>query len=223
LRFYCKNSRFELPSIPIPKPNPPTSIFPKPYAVGNNGNITIEDFRNSTLSKNSMRFDHGAIEMNLQITPTSIYLQPDHFRGLFFTSFGSTPCVNLTRFRNSYFHIQLKSIAKSQEFDIILRESAASCDSFSKFETWEQVAASWYRTGLDIYIPINHLPIRLERTGTLVLGNFRDLTPIEISFIRIVDRVPDSISLPTQIPQSPLIFRCTKPNSLAFGIDDGIV
>jgi hypothetical protein len=119
--------------------------------------------------------------------------------------------VNLIRFRNSYLHIQLTSISTTQEFDIILRESSAECDSFSRFATWEQVSGSWCRTGSDIYIPIRHFPIHLERASTLVFGNFRELTPVEMASVRIVNTVPHSISLPERAAQAPLVFTCKNP------------
>jgi len=54
-----------------------------------------------------------------------------------------------------------------------------------------------------------------------MIGSFTNLSPVQISKIEIVTTVPTGYVIPGKAPQAPLVFKCTVPNTVAFGIDDG--
>jgi peptidoglycan/xylan/chitin deacetylase (PgdA/CDA1 family) len=128
----------------------------------------------------------------------------------------------MSLFAKSYLHLVIESKAATQDVNILLNQHNPTCDDTKKFpETWEQVQLSWYLQGKDVYIPIFHLGIDLKRARSISINSFRDTSPLVISKIEIVDTVPLNIIIPAKFPQSPLVFKCTVPNSLAFGIDNG--
>ena len=90
-------------------------------------------------------------------------------------------------------------------------------------ETWDSVEAQRYaHNDQDIYVPISHFDINIKRVSSVALHAFYTLNTTFISEIDIVSSLPKGITVPEKLLTGRLAFNCRVPNSIAFGIDDGI-
>lgn len=113
----------------------------------------------------------------------------------------------------------------SPNFSIALQQNNPGCNANAAPypETWDIVYAADYSDGKDIYIPISHFNINKSRAVGLAFKAFRDVgVATKFSLIEIATGLPGGRSVPEKKPTGPLYFACTRPNSIAFGIDDGV-
>ncbi|KAJ6117448.1 Glycoside hydrolase/deacetylase beta/alpha-barrel [Penicillium capsulatum] len=88
-----------------------------------------------------------------------------------------------------------------------------------------QVPASPGRT--ELYIPLSHFRINLNRVISVSFTGFYTHEPITLYRVEIVPTVPppstanNHFVIPEKLPNGSLVLRCSLPNSFAFGIDDG--
>jgi hypothetical protein len=79
----------------------------------------------------------------------------------------------------------------------------------------------------ELYIPLTHFEIDFNRVVSVSFNGFYTQEPITLHCVEIVPSVPPPspenghFRLPGKLPSGRLVLRCSRPNSFAFGIDDG--
>ncbi|OQD83304.1 hypothetical protein PENANT_c017G01422 [Penicillium antarcticum] len=79
----------------------------------------------------------------------------------------------------------------------------------------------------DLYVPLNHFEIDFDRVVSVSFHGFFTEEPMSLHRVEIVSDVPQPsqenghFRLPGKLPSGRLVLRCSRPNSFAFGIDDG--
>lgn len=139
----------------------------------------------------------------------------------FFSQFDGA-CQDLGPSNDGHLHIKFSG---DNQFSVALTQNNNDCDmSRAPYpETWDIVNAADYSNDEDIYIPLSHFNIMKGRTLGIAFKAFRNPgASTTFSLIEFVDSVPSHISVPEKKPTGPLYFSCTRPNSIAFGIDDGV-
>lgn len=131
-------------------------------------------------------------------------------------------CQNIDTFAGQYVHVKFSG---SPEFSIALQQHNPTCNSdLAPYpETWDIVNAVDYSNGADIYVPLDHFTIVKQRAIGFAFKAFRDPnTPTTLTLVEIVAAPPSGFNIPAKKPTGQLYFSCTRPNSIAFGIDDGV-
>lgn len=78
-----------------------------------------------------------------------------------------------------------------------------------------------------LYIPLSHFHIDQNRVVSVSFHGFYTNEPLTLRRVEIVPMVPPPspanghFRMPGKLPTGNLVLRCTRPNSFAFGIDDG--
>ncbi|EFR02456.1 hypothetical protein MGYG_05449 [Nannizzia gypsea CBS 118893] len=163
--------------------------------------LVIDTFRNP--ATNDLGIWHGVDEgMPAEYGGDFLRLSPTNADMNFYTQV-SIGCKDMTAYKDSYLHVVFKG---SDKFSISFTQHNAECDQKRAPypETWDSVEASRYSSGEDIYIPLSHFHIDFTRTNS-------------------IDRFFPSggVKMPEKLPTGTLALRCKRPNSFAFGIDDG--
>lgn len=89
----------------------------------------------------------------------------------------------------------------------------------------DQGPASPART--ELFIPLSHFHIDHGRVVSVSFTGFYTNEPVTLRRVEIVPSVPppspanNHFTIPEKLPTGQLVFRCSVPNSFAFGIDDG--
>ncbi|CAG8026919.1 unnamed protein product [Penicillium salamii] len=79
----------------------------------------------------------------------------------------------------------------------------------------------------ELYIPLTHFEIDFNRVVSVSFHGFYTPEPMTLRLVEIVPTVPSPsrgngfFRLPGKLPSGRLVLRCSRPNSFAFGIDDG--
>lgn len=79
----------------------------------------------------------------------------------------------------------------------------------------------------ELYIPMTHFEIDFNRVVSVSFHGFYTREPITLHRVEIVPTVPapsqknGHFRMPGKLPSGRLVLRCSRPNSFAFGIDDG--
>lgn len=79
----------------------------------------------------------------------------------------------------------------------------------------------------ELFIPLSHFRINHERVVSVSFTGFYTDEPITLYRVEIVSDVPSPaawngyFTIPVKLPTGQLTLRCSRPNSFAFGIDDG--
>ncbi|CEJ57124.1 hypothetical protein PMG11_05829 [Penicillium brasilianum] len=82
-------------------------------------------------------------------------------------------------------------------------------------------------TKTELFIPLSHFRIDKNRVVSISFSGFYADQPITLYRVEIVPHVPQPsasnnfFTIPAKLPTGKLILRCSRPNSFAFGIDDG--
>lgn len=140
----------------------------------------------------------------------------------FYTQFNNGGCQDITSLAGQYLHIKYSG---DTQFSIALQQNNVFCsgDRAPYPETWDIVNAVDYANGGEIYVPLDHFNIIKTRAIGIALKAFRNPAgSTTFSLLEIVTAVPSGFNIPTKKPTGPLYFSCTRPNSIAFGIDDGV-
>jgi peptidoglycan/xylan/chitin deacetylase (PgdA/CDA1 family) len=138
----------------------------------------------------------------------------------FYTQF-SDSCVSLASYASAYLHI---TYSGTTAFTIALQQHNAACsEEVAPFpETWDSVEAGRYANGSDIYVPLSHFNIDITRViGVALKGFYKPSESLKLTRIELVPSIPTSFKVPAKLPSGSLLFHCKRPNSFAFGIDDG--
>ncbi|KAL2757918.1 carbohydrate esterase family 4 protein [Sodiomyces alcalophilus JCM 7366] len=202
---------------------PTTPSSPAPTETVSAPSATVSGFVIDTFSNpntNALGFWHGGGEMSLSWGSNRVTLVapgPDYA----FTTLLSNGCRDLRSHRGSYLHIALSGGHK--KFSVSLQQNNAQCDSgVAPYpETRDSLEAERYATGNDIYIPLSHFSVNLQRVSSVAIRGVYSTESVVLTRMEIVPRVPSGVSIPPKLPSGTLVFSCTRPNSFAFGIDDG--
>jgi peptidoglycan/xylan/chitin deacetylase (PgdA/CDA1 family) len=137
-----------------------------------------------------------------------------------FTTLLSNGCRDLRTYAGAYLHIAFSGHTK---FSVALQQNNVQCsDRVAPFpETRDSLDAARYATGNDIYIPISHFNINLQRVSSVAIRSVWSTDPLVLTRVEIVPSIPSAVRIPEKLPSGSLVFACTRPNSFAFGIDDG--
>lgn len=79
----------------------------------------------------------------------------------------------------------------------------------------------------ELFIPLSHFQINHRRVVSVSFTGFYTPEPVTLYRVEIVPSVPppgpenNHFRIPEKLPSGQLILRCSRPNSFAFGIDDG--
>ena len=79
----------------------------------------------------------------------------------------------------------------------------------------------------ELYIPLSHFHIDHNRVVSVSFHGFYTGEPVTLYRVEIVPVVPSPspenqyFTIPSKLPSGRLVFRCQRPGSFAFGIDDG--
>ncbi len=158
----------------------------------------------------------------------------------FDTNLGDS-CTDLSPYSQHYLHIVYSG---SAEFTVSLQQHNTLCDEKARPfpETWDSVEAARYTSTFsfssdndngkdkdkdDIWIPLTHFSINLVRTIGIALESFH--SPNQPTHFHKIEFVPPLLvpspvrtRTPKKLPTGHVVFECTIPNTLAFGIDDGV-
>ncbi|KAF9873138.1 putative polysaccharide deacetylase [Colletotrichum karsti] len=215
LALYCGStpSAWVVPS--GTSPAVPTSTVPAPSATASP--FVIDTFSNS--GSNSLGFWHGGDEVDLTWGTNRVSIVapgPDYA----FTTLVSGGCRDMRGHSGSYLHIAFSGHTK---FSVSLQQHNSQCsDAVAPYpETRDSLEAARYAKGNDIYIPISHFNINLQRVTSVAIRGIYSTEPIVLTKVEIVSSIPSGVSIPSKLPSGTLVFQCTRPNSFAFGIDDG--
>ena len=217
MAFYCGNSGTEyiVPSTTVSYGPSATVAAP----TGTAPTMVIDTFTNS--QSNDLGFWHGYDDgMNVQFGTKKVTLSTNDADLAFYTTLGGGGCVDFSRFKTAYLHIMYTG---STSFTTSLQHHNSACnDSALPYPGgWDSLETSRYAANGNIYIPINHFNIDLTKALAFSFHGFYTTTPVTFSKIEIVDVVPPGFTIPSKLPSGDFLFQCTRPNSFAFGIDDG--
>ncbi|KAI5815807.1 glycosyl hydrolase [Pyronema omphalodes] len=217
MSFYCGSTASEiiLPSSPAVTTTPVMTV-PAPTAT--NSPLVIDTF--TSPSTNSLGESHGSdYDASVSIGNGSLTINFPDSDYNYYTRF-SDSCKDMRIYESSYLHIVFNG---STKFSIGLLQHNKDCNpDIAPFpETWDDVYAARYAKGNDIYVPFSHFKIDKARVIGIKLHGFTpDITVFKK--IELVPSVPSSWKVPSKVETAPLVFACTRPNSFAFAIDDGI-
>lgn len=182
--------------------------------------LVIDSFTHP--ERNELGFWHGP-STNLASEPGNGYVRlfPSDPDQNYHTELGPATCFDMRPYQNMYLHIVLSG---STKFSISLNQHNEKCDSrLSPFlETWDSVETERYARGNDVYVPLNHFDIDQSRTVSVSFHGFFSPETVTLYRVEIVPDLPWGFYVPPKLETGKLFLRCTRPNSFAFGIDDGL-
>lgn len=218
MAFYCGNTMSEYVTSPSTVTQP-SQTEPAPSATASA--FVIDTF--GSTGTNDLGFWHGYDEgMSVSYGTDQITIVADSADYNFYTQLSGS-CKDLSDWADSYVHVQYSG---SNAFTIALQQHNSACDeTIAPFpETWDSLEAARYASGsaTDIYIPIDHFNINLNRVVGFSFKGFYTTDSTVLKKVEIVSMVPSGWSIPTKLPSGNLVFSCKRPNSFAFAIDDGV-
>lgn len=204
--------------------------------------LIIDTFQNPTF--NNLGLWHGAGE-DLPIKYGTDHVRlfpsdPDHNYHTLISSAQS--CSGLVSYKEKGMVLRVV-FSGTDRFSISLNQHNRDCDSKTRPypETWDSVEARRYiytfpvaagddERKKEIYVPLDHFKIDHWRVSSVSFNGFYNtssptgdsqmsttLTLYEVSIVT----PPASFTPPPKLPTGNMVLRCTRPNSFAFGIDDG--
>ncbi|KAI1960377.1 hypothetical protein LOZ58_004100 [Ophidiomyces ophidiicola] len=182
------------------------------------GPFVIDTFE--TPGSNNIGAWAGADEgMPAKYGPGYLILSPTDADMNFHTKVSPT-CLDLSHHAEMHLHI---SFSGTDKFSISLTQNNEDCDPLKAPypETWDSLEASRYSTGENIYIPINHFNIDLTRANSIAFHGFYTQESVTLYTVEIIQSVPEEFEIPRKLPSGLMTLKCKRPNSFAFGIDDG--
>ncbi|KAI9769551.1 MAG: hypothetical protein M1840_004029 [Geoglossum simile] len=219
IAFYCGTTGSAFPDPTTSKVIEPSSTVP---ATIGPSSFVIDKFANK--DTNALGFYHGGDdEKSYKISGGSITFTMNGNADLAWYTQVANGCIDFTSNNNGYLHIAYKG---SAGFSIALQQHNPTCDeTINPYPyTWDDVEASRYSNtgGTDIYVPLSHFQIDKTKTIGFALHGFYTKDQTTVSLIEIIKTVPGNFPVPSKLDTAPLIFSCTRPNSFAFAIDDGV-
>ncbi|KAF3482265.1 uncharacterized protein GIQ15_05024 [Arthroderma uncinatum] len=180
--------------------------------------LVIDTFRSP--ATNDLGIWHGVDEgMPAEYGEGSLRLSPTNADMNFYTQL-SGGCTDMTVYKDAYLHVVIKGTDK---FTISFTQHNAQCNqNVAPFpETWDSVEASRYANGGDIYVPLSHFNIDLARANSIGFHGFYTKEEVTLFKVEVVSSPPNTLGTPSKLPTGTLALKCKRPNSFAFGIDDG--
>ncbi|KAM0100470.1 hypothetical protein ACP6JE_004890 [Aspergillus fumigatus] len=181
--------------------------------------LVIDTFNDAW--RNNLGFWHGAGE-GLPFEYGNGYVRffptdPDHN---YHTQLAAAECFSLLPYSDQYLHVVFSGTNK---FSISLNQNNEDCDPYRKPypETWDSVEASRYTSGNEIYVPLSHFHIDQSRVLSISFNGFYSKESLTLYKVEIVPELPMGLRVPNRLANGRMVLRCTRPNSFAFGIDDG--
>lgn len=216
LAMYCGNTPSEYIVTPTPIDTIPSATVPVTSTTATP--FVIDQFSNP--DSNALGFWHGGDDpAGYTISGGRLTIRFTDSDYAFYSQI-SAGCRDLTAYNNGYLHI---AYSGSTAFSIALQQHNSACnENVAPYpETWDEVEAARYATAADIYVPISHFNIVKTRAVGIAFKGFTSTTSTIITRIEIVNTVPAGRTILGKLESAPLVFACTRPNSLAFAIDDG--
>ncbi|KAF2817833.1 glycoside hydrolase/deacetylase [Mytilinidion resinicola] len=225
MRFFCDVCLARCPLCLAPhersavsvKASAATSASEKPQAAPTPS--LIDTFASS--STNAAGHCHGADDgMSLTWGTKSLTIKSSDADYSFYSQFSDT-CVSLASYASAYLHIVYTG---TTAFTVALQQHNAACsEDVAPFpETWDSVEAARYANSTDIYIPLSHFNINMTRViGVALKGFYHPTESLKLTRIELLPTIPPSFPTTPKLPTGSLLFHCRRPNSFAFGIDDG--
>lgn len=162
----------------------------------------------------------GADEgMPAQYGPGHLLLSPTDADMNFHTKVAPT-CLDMTGHMDMYLHI---SFSGTDKFTVSFTQSNNECNGLKAPypATWDSLEAARYSNGKDIYMPLHHFNIDFSKANSVAFHGFYTQEPVTLYKVEIVSEIPDDVQIPVKLPSGILAVSCKRPNSFAFGIDDG--
>ncbi|KAL1973838.1 hypothetical protein VTN31DRAFT_5398 [Thermomyces dupontii] len=131
----------------------------------------------------------------------------------------SASCLNLTEYSKMYLHVVASG---SHHFSISLYQNV-DCDAHKPSVplTADSVDATRYATGTHIYVPLSHFAVDLSKAHSIAFHGFYSPREVVLHKVEITPSIPRYVHIPAKQKTGTLVFRCKRPNSFAFGVDDG--
>ncbi|QSS64053.1 hypothetical protein I7I51_01115 [Histoplasma capsulatum] len=185
---------------------------------GEDSVLVIDTFTNG--GRNDLDAWHGGGEdMPVEWGYGFVEFSPTNADQNFHTQLTST-CYDLNPYKDMYLHIVCQG---GSHFTVSLSQNNPQCDAFKNPypETWDDVEAHRYMKDNDVYIPISHFNIDYTRALSVSFKGFYLDEKLKVSKVEITATRPENFPAPKKLPTGSLWKRCKRPNSFAFGIDDG--
>lgn len=216
MALYCGNTVKEYIPPTHSQPGGPSSTVPAPS--GTAPALVIDTFGNQ--NNNNLGFWHGGDGMQMTWGSNQLRIVSDDADYAFYSQISAT-CRDVTQYQGSYLHIQYTG---SNKFTVALQQHNSQCnENIAPYpETWDEVEAARYASATDIYIPMSHFNIVKTRAVGVAIKNWYTTEATTLKKIEIVPSVPAGFTIPNKLPSGTLVFSCTRPNSFAFCIDDGV-
>lgn len=216
MAFFCGDTPSEYVVQPTATQSGPSATVPVTSATASA--FVIDQFANP--DSNALGFWHGGDDpAGYTISGGKLTIKYTDSDLAYYTQLTGT-CRDMSTYDTAYLHIVYTG---ATAFSIALQQHNSACnEAIAPYpETWDEVEASRYATATDIYVPMSHFGIVKTRVIGIALKGFTSTTNTVISKIEIVKTVPAGRIIPAKLPTSPLVFACSRANSLAFAIDDG--
>jgi len=218
MAFYCGSTVAEYIPPPRTTDDGPTATVPITSATPTA--FIIDRFASST--QNALGFWHGADGgMKTTYSGGKLTIVSSDTDLAWYTQITDS-CRDIRSYENAYLHVQYSG---SNKFTIALQQHNSACNTnIAPYpETWDVVSADRYAiSATDIYVPLAHFSINKSRAIGLAFKAFQTSSPTTFTKIEIVSTAPSNVKIPAKVPTAPLYFACTRPNSFAFAIDDGV-
>ncbi|OJJ61230.1 hypothetical protein ASPSYDRAFT_77458 [Aspergillus sydowii CBS 593.65] len=209
-----------LPPPPIPADFTATLIHNYTVPRNHSTALVVDSFTDP--EHNDLGFWHGP-STNLVSEPGNGYIRlfPTDPDQNYHTELGPATCFDMRPYQNMYLHIVFSG---STKFTVSLNQHNEKCDSRRSpfLQTWDSIETERYARGNDIYVPLNHFEIDQSRTVSISFHGFFSEEMVTLYRVEIVPELPKGFYVPPKLETGKLFFHCTKPNSFAFGIDDGM-
>ncbi|OJJ44235.1 hypothetical protein ASPZODRAFT_2112210 [Penicilliopsis zonata CBS 506.65] len=186
----------------------PTSIKP----------FVIDTFKDS--KRNDLGYWHGAGEdLPVEYGDSSIRLIASDPDQNFHTQITpSEKCFDLSPYRDQRMFLRVE-FSGTPRFGISLNQQNANCDPtrMPHPETWDTVEAERYIA----YVPLSHFKIDQSKVLSVSFSGIYRRENLTLYNVEIVDGPPRGFHVPEKLASGRMVLRCSRPNSFAFGIDDG--
>lgn len=132
----------------------------------------------------------------------------------------SSSCLDMTGYMDMYLHI---AFSGTDKFSISFTQNNDECNELKAPypATWDSLEAARYSNGKDIYIPLHHFTIDFSKANSVAVHGFYTEEPVTLYTIEVVSDIPEDTHIPEKLPSGIMAVSCKRPNSFAFGIDDG--
>lgn len=189
-------------------PNPPRA----------SSNLVIDTFAGPGL--NNLGAWHGPEEgMYAEYGHNYVDLMATEVEQIYNTQVSSS-CRDMTPYVDMYLHVFFEGTDK---FSLTMSQNNPGCtrDVRPFPATWDSVEAPRYAKGRHIYVPLSHFHIDLSKGLSIAFHGFYTKQRVRLRKVEITPNLPDGFHIPEKLPTGTLVLKCRRPNSLAFGIDDG--